>query len=83
LHGPGAGAVPLKGPEVNPDRVRARVTGFLLGLVAVLALVAVASAFVGGDSTKDMIEILKVVFSPIITLAAGATGYYFGGKSAR
>jgi hypothetical protein len=82
LRGPGADAVPQLGRVVDPDRVRARVTYFLLGLVAAVALTAVSSVFID-DSTKDMIEILKVVFTPIITLAAGATGYYFGGKTLR
>lgn len=65
-------------PEPEREKVRARIAQGLTAAVltiSILAFVLVAK----GALERDEVESLQIFFTPLITLAGTALGFYFGG----
>lgn len=56
--------------------MRGFIAGALILLVALMVVGAFALAFAG--YSKDLIKDLFVLFTPVVALASGVCGYYFG-----
>jgi hypothetical protein len=74
-------------PETRPysvARARENIRGIIaLGLIALLSTVVVISLiliWVHPDRSKELHELLVLVFGPLIALVGSATGFYFGSK---
>lgn len=66
-------------PEPEREKVRARIAYGLTAFVAIYAAGAFIALATGWAEIEDL-ERLQVYFTPVITLAATALGFYFGGK---
>jgi hypothetical protein len=69
-------------PEPSREKVRAHVTYGLTGTVcglAVAAFVLIAGGWIAGTE----LDHAQFFFTPVITLAGTALGFYFGGKTGR
>lgn len=65
-------------PEPQREKMRARLAGSLIVLVAVLSIltyVFLAAGWINGDD----IQRLDAVFAALVTLTGTAVGFYFGG----
>ncbi len=74
-------------PETRPysvARARENIRGIIaLGLIALLSAVVVVSLiliWVHPERSKELHELLVLVFGPLIALVGSATGFYFGSK---
>ena len=65
-------------------RARENIRGKIaLGLIALLSTVVVISLlliWIHPDRSKELHELLVLVFGPLIALVGSATGFYFGSK---
>jgi hypothetical protein len=65
-------------------RARENIRGIIaLGLIALLSAVVVVSLiliWVHPERSKELHELLVLVFGPLIALVGSATGFYFGSK---
>jgi len=74
-------------PKTRPysvARTRENIRGVIaLGLIALLSTVVVISLlliWIHPDRSKELHELLVLVFGPLIALVGSATGFYFGSK---
>jgi hypothetical protein len=74
-------------PETRPysvTRARENIRGIIaLGLIALLSMVVTISLlliWIHPDRSKELHELLVLVFGPLIALVGSATGFYFGSK---
>lgn len=66
--------------ENRREDTRARLAA---GLLATLFMMLVGMALLlwnGKVTTADAVELLKVVFAPMVTLVTAATGFYYGAR---
>lgn len=75
-----------KAVRYNPDRVRENMRGLLaIWLIGIMAATIVGSfllLWIHPDRSKELHELLALVFGPLVALVGAATGYYFGSQSA-
>jgi hypothetical protein len=64
-------------PAEDREKVRGRIAGGLVALLAVLTLVPTA-AVIFGTSADDLKTILEVVLPPVVALCGSALGFYYG-----
>lgn len=62
------------------DPTRAKLAWALMFAVAAIVLISGLSVFVVPDRWPLIKEWLQIVFGPVLTLTAAATGYFFGGR---
>ena len=71
----------------DPMKTRESIRGWIaLSLIAMLAVVVVASlalVWIHPDRSKELHELLSLVFGPLIALVGSATGYYFGSQASQ
>lgn len=67
----------------NLDRHRENTRGMialiLVGLLAVVLLLAMGGLIWGNMEMKDLKELLTIILGPLVALVGAATGFYFGG----
>lgn len=70
----------------DPTKTRENFRGVIaLGLIALMAITVFFSlllVWVHPDRTKELHDLLALVFGPLIALVGTATGYYFGSQAA-
>jgi hypothetical protein len=66
-------------PEPQRENVRLLLASALVSLVA-LEVIGGFVALFANTPVSDLKTFLEIVFSPSVALAAGATGFYFGGQ---
>lgn len=66
------------------DKIRGRIAGALIGLVALVVFASFVTLWAGlvfrNINYENLKDLLTIVFGPLIALASAAVGYYFGGK---
>src|SRR5689334_4084676 len=71
----------------DPSRDRESIRGWIaLSLIGLLALVTIASfAFMWRHpgNSKELHDLLEVLYGPLIALVGAATGYYFGAHASQ
>ena len=79
-----------KGPALGPfsiakeqEKVRGLIAQGLIVLLAVIILFAFISLWVFRGTFDDLEKLMTIIFGPVIALVGAATGYYFGGKTAK
>ena len=81
LHPPAEPATKPYDPEPHRDKMR----GYLaVGLGGILAFTVVFSFLIvlwRPDRTESVLQVLGVVFAPLVALVGAATGYYFGTRA--
>lgn len=68
-------------PEKFRERTRAWLAGGLTALLAAVVLILLIALVIGAYATKDAVDLLGVLLSPLVALVGAATGFYYGGKS--
>lgn len=70
--------------QYDPTETRENFRGTIaLGLIALMALtVIVALVWRHPDRSKELHDLLALVFGPLVALVGTATGYYFGSQAA-
>lgn len=75
-------------PETRPysvararENVRGTIALGLIGLLSVVVLFSLLLIWVHPDRSKELHNLLVLVFGPLIALVGSATGYYFGSKA--
>jgi hypothetical protein len=70
----------------DPTKARESVRGWIaLSLIALLAttiLVSFVLLWIHPDRSKELHDLLALVFGPLVALVGAATGYYFGSQAA-
>ena len=71
----------------DPAKARESIRGWIaLSLIAMLGAVLGASLliiWVHPDRSKDLHDLLTLIFAPLIALVGSATGYYFGSQASQ
>lgn len=70
-------------PEKFREQARAWLAGGLTALLTLVVLSLVAAIVFGHYATKDAVDLLGVLLSPLVALVGAATGFYYGGKSSK
>jgi hypothetical protein len=65
-------------PEPSIGLVQYRIAGWLLALLAGVSAVILGFALMNPDQNDAVNGLLTGLFSPILAVASGATGFYFG-----
>jgi len=63
------------------DTARRAIAYALVALLAFVVAWALLSATFCSNKSDDVVKILQIVLTPIITLVSAATGFYYGSKS--
>jgi hypothetical protein len=82
---------PQKGPALpfrepyNLDKTRERARAYLASsltlLLATVVLILVVAVTARSYPTKEAVDLLGVLLSPLVALVGAATGFYYGGKT--
>ena len=67
-------------PEPQRERIRGWIALSLLGMLAVVLLLAFISMWVGMKA-EVLQTVLTIIFGPLVTLVSAATGFYYGSRS--
>jgi hypothetical protein len=67
-------------PEPHRDRMRGVLALVLLGTLAGTVVFSFVVILWKPDRSKDVHDLLGIVFSPLVALVGAATGYYFGSR---
>ena len=82
---PGGAKKPFKEEPYDPreqeDTARRKIAYILLAMLGIVLAWALASITICPSSEKSTVEVLQIVWGPIIALVSAATGFYFGAKS--
>ena len=84
-----AAATSFSGIEVVPyapmkarESVRGLIALSLIGLLAATIIVSFILLWIHPDRSKELHDLLALVFGPLVALVGAATGYYFGSQAA-
>jgi len=70
----------------DPMKARENVRGWialsLIGLLAATIIVSFVLLWIHPDRSKELHDLLALVFGPLVALVGAATGYYFGSQAA-
>ena len=69
-------------PTKTRENFRGAIALVLIALMAVTVAVSLALIWVHPDRSKDLHDLLALVFGPLVALVGTATGYYFGSQAA-
>jgi hypothetical protein len=76
--------IPEGGGRYDPEPERERMRGYialgLLGMLALVLLLAFISVWVGMNA-EVLRTVLTIIFGPLVTLVSAATGFYYGSRS--
>jgi hypothetical protein len=79
---PGSATPPAVGPiEDRRERARQNIAYMLLGLLAILSVLAFATVWANGAAAAG--QIVQTLFAPVAALTAGALGFFFASESRR
>ena len=67
-------------PEPQRERIRGWIALTLLGMLALVRLLAFISMWVE-MSAEVLRTLLTIIFGPLVTLVSAATGFYYGSRS--
>lgn len=67
-------------PEPQRERIRGWIALSLLGMLAIVLLLAFVSMWAGMD-TEVLQTVLTIIFGPLVALVSAATGFYYGSRS--
>jgi hypothetical protein len=69
-------------PRPQQENVRGAIALFLVGLMAATIIASFVLLWVHPDRSKELHDLLALVFGPVVALVGAATGYYFGSHAA-
>ncbi len=69
-------------PAKARESVRGRIALSLIGLLAATILVSFVLLWMHPDRSKELHDLLALIFAPLVALVGSATGYYFGSQTA-
>jgi hypothetical protein len=69
-------------PMKAPENVRGWIALSLIGLLAGTILVSFILLWIHPDRSKELHDLLALIFGPLVALVGAATGYYFGSQAA-
>lgn len=80
LSPPGGGQPKTEPYDPNPKREIARslIAYLLIGILAFIVIAAMVFLWAKPDRSKEMHDLLEVLFAPMVALVGAVTGYYFG-----
>ena len=64
------------------ESVRGWIALSLIGLLAATIIVSFILLWIHPDRSKELHDLLALVFGPLVALVGAATGYYFGSQAA-
>ncbi len=84
----------LKPTEASDSKTRNVIANWLLVLLAAIVIVAFtdlflinasapASATIATEAAKRLMDLMNVVFGPVVTLFSSVVGFYFGARTAQ
>ena len=65
----------------DQESARATIAYILLAILGFIVVTSVAFLWFRPDKSKELHDLLEVIFAPLIALVGAATGYYFGAAS--
>ena len=74
-------AVPYD-PLKERENVRGAVALLLIGLMAATIVASFILLWIHPDRSRELHDLLALVFGPLVALVGAATGYYFGAQAA-
>ena len=69
-------------PTETRENFRGAIALALITLMAITVLISLALVWIHPDRSKDLHDLLALIFGPLIALVGTATGYYFGSQAA-
>lgn len=75
-------AVEAYDPTERRENFRGTIALGLIALMAVTVFVSLLLIWIHPDRSKELHDLLALVFGPLVALVGTATGYYFGSQAA-
>ena len=72
-----ARSVELYDPRPGRDRLRARVTGWLIAFVGILTTTSYVAVIAGFRSVDDIAKLQGLVVAPVMSMATAVIAFYF------
>lgn len=69
-------------PRRYQENVRGIIALFLVGLMAATIAASFILLWIHPDRSKELHDLLALIFGPLVALVGAATGYYFGSRAA-